>query len=489
MHPCLRQFHDTICAGIGFDMDRYSRSHNMSETKADRLAARLFFVLAVLFVGFIAIASLTPINNPNVSPRQISDGWFGGWPSWREVFSYHDLRDISTNVLLYLPLGVFLSLAVARRRKRFLPLWLAVGTAVSLSMEFIQAYVGRHPDPVDIATNSTGYLLGFGMVVVAVKHIGLRPSAFLGIGAGRDLEESAKAVASLRFLYICIYFIVALVPFDISVRLSQVYAQLFDGDIETRKIILDPLHHFGLWWGGGGLRLLLHLLGLVPLAILTSLLDMYKRRSNPLSPILACLLLAFLSECSQLFVLSRTSDIVMLPLAVLAGWLGWKLVQVWWKVAVPQSNYTLKRDVDNSKILGIAIAFYAVIICLLTWAPFQFEYHPDIVIDKIRFESNLIPFKLHFAVRDIGSAVDLVKEAGIFVPLGLLITMLLLNLRSRLDRVQIIVLAGMACAGFAVFTELSQAACVGRYIDATDIVLAGIGGMAGSSLVKLFSRS
>jgi glycopeptide antibiotics resistance protein len=96
---------------------------------------------------------------------------------------------------------------------------------------------------------------------------------------------------------------------------------------------------------------------------------------------------------------------------------------------------------------------------------------------------------MHFAVRDIGSAVDLVKETGIFVPLGLLIMMLLQNSPRRLDRVQMIILVGIACAAFAVFTELSQAACVGRYIDVTDIVLAGIGGMAGSILIKLFSRS
>lgn len=453
------------------------------------MAARLFFLLAVLFIGFIAVASLTPINDANVSFRARGGGWFGSWPSLKDIFSYHDLRDISTNVLLYVPLGVFLSLAVSWRRTKSLPLWLIIGTAVSLSMEFIQAYVGRHPDPIDIATNTCGYLLGFIMVVVAVRHIGLRPSSVLGIGAGRDLSENAKAIASLRFLYICIYFIVALVPFDISVRLSQVYSQLFDGDLETRKIILDPFHHFANWWNGGGLRLFLHLLGLMPLAVLTALLDVYKRRSNPFSPIYVCVVMAFLSESSQLFVLSRTSDIVMLPLAALAGWLGWKLVQAWGKISNVRGDYMMKKDADRKRIIFIAIVFYGAIICLLSWAPYQFEYHPEIVIQKIKYESNLIPFKMHFEVRDIGSAVDLVKEAGVFIPLGLLVTMLILNWHGRIDRVQALLLAGIACAAFAVFTELSQAACVGRYIDVTDIFLAGIGGMAGSTLFKLFSRS
>jgi glycopeptide antibiotics resistance protein len=470
-------------------MNRYPNNRFAGGTRADQLAARLFFVLAVLFIGFIAIASLTPINDANQDLRGRNEGWFSRWPSLEEVFSYHDLRDISTNVLLYIPLGVFISLAVSWKRRKSNVLWLVAGPAVSLSMEFIQAYVGRHPDPVDIATNTTGYLLGFGMVLIAVRQIGVRPSSFLGIGAGGNLDENTRAIASLRFLYICIYFIVALVPFDISVRLSQVYSQLFDSDAETRKIILDPFHHFTMWWSGGGLRLLLHLLGLVPVAIMTSLLDVYKQRSNPLSPIYMCLILAFLSECSQLFVLSRTSDIVMLPLSVIAGWLGWRLVQVWAKISNFGGVAAAAADSDRKRILLIAIAFYCIVICLLSWAPYQFEYHPEIVMQKVKYESNVIPFKMHFAVRDIGSAVDLVKEAGIFVPLGLLVTLLILNMRKYIDRLHLVILAGTVCGAFAVFTELSQAACVGRYIDATDIFLAGTGGMAGSVLLKLFSRS
>jgi glycopeptide antibiotics resistance protein len=470
-------------------MKRHPDSHYRSGTKADHLASRLFFLMAVLFIGFIAVASLTPIHDADVSYRSRSGGWLSSWPSLDEIFAYHDLRDISTNVLLYIPLGVFLSLAVSWRRSKSLPLWLLLGPAVSLSMEFIQAFVGRHPDPVDLATNTTGFLLGFGMVFVAIHQIGLSPSSFLGIGTGTNLDQNTKAIASLRFLYICIYFTIALVPFDISVQLSLVYSQLFDNGLEARKIILDPFYHLTTWWGGGGLRLLLHLLGLIPVAILTSVLDAYKRRSNPFSPIYVCLALAFLSECSQLFILSRTSDIVMLPLAALAGWIGWRLVQVWWKISNVRGEAAANTGTNRKRIILTAIAFYCVIICLLTWAPYQFEYDSEIVMQKIKYESNLVPFKMHFTVRDIGSAVDLVKEAGIFIPLGLLVTMLILVWRKYIDRMQMILLAGMACAAFAVFTELSQAACVGRYIDATDIFLAGVGGMAGSMLHKLFSRS
>ncbi|MFH1755213.1 MAG: VanZ family protein, partial [Candidatus Latescibacterota bacterium] len=165
--------------------------------KADRIASRLFFLLALLFIGFIAIASLTPINDANLSLRGTRGGWFGRWPSFEEIVTYHDLRDIATNVLLYIPLGVFLSLAVSWKRAKSIPLWLLVGSAVSFLMEMIQAYVGRHPDPVDIATNTTGYVLGFAMVLVAVKQIGLHPSSFLGLDTASSLDEDTKAIASL----------------------------------------------------------------------------------------------------------------------------------------------------------------------------------------------------------------------------------------------------------------------------------------------------
>ncbi len=103
------------------------------------------------------------------------------------------------------------------------------------------------------------------------------------------------------------------------------------------------------------------------------------------------------------------------------------------------------------------------------------------------YESNLVPFKAHFEVRSIGSAIDIVKEVGIYVPMGLLITLLINNVYRNMKRLKLVILAGLFCGVFGVFTELSQAACVGRYVDVTDIFLAGVGGIIGSALFRLFS--
>ncbi len=454
-------------------------------TKADLLASRLFFTLTFIFIVFVAIASLTPGHSPYPSLQKWKVVWLNVLTSPGELFSYHNLRDLATNVLLYLPLGFFLSLAVSWRRPRFITVWLAAGTVISFVMEMIQAIIGRHSDPVDVMTNTAGFLLGFWIVVVAIRGFGLRPSAFLGIGPGEDLDQKTQSITALRFLYICVYFIVALVPFDISVSVSQVYAQLFDTDSGTRRILLDPFYHFRHWQTGGGLRLLLELLGLMPMAVLTSLLGRLKQRPSILVPISACLILAGLSEAAQLFIMFRTSDILMFPLAVIAGILGWRISLIWMNISAGSGGRQESAAFDRTRASLLALGAYALIVCLLAWAPYNFEINLQEILHKIRHESNLIPFKLHFEARSIGSAVDIVKEAGIYIPLGLLLT-LFLGLRfGALKRTALLFIIALGCLAFGAVVELSQAACVGRYIDVTDMLLAGAGGLMGSVLHKI----
>jgi glycopeptide antibiotics resistance protein len=463
-------------------------SHSPDATKADLLASRLFFTLTFVFIVFVAIASLTPGQSSIPSLQKWKVVWLNLFTSPGKVFSYHNLRDIATNVLLYLPLGLFLSLAVSWRRPRFFTFWLAAGTVISFSLEMIQVNIGRHSDPVDVMTNTTGFVLGFWMVVVAIKSFGLRPSAFLGIGPAETLDQQTQSITALRFLYICAYFVVALVPFDISVKASQVYAQLTDKYTGTQRIVLDPFYHFRHWQTGGGLRLLLELLGLVPMAVLTTLLGSLKRRPSIFAAISACLILAGLSEAAQLFIMSRTSDMVMLPLAVIAGILGWRISLIWINMTTAPAGDSANNRADRINLSLLALGAWTLIVCLLAWAPYNFEIFLKEILDKIRNDSNLIPFKLHFDSPGIGSALDMVKEAGIFIPMGLLLTLYLSLRFGALNRTGLMIITAVGCVIIGTGVELSQAACVGRYIDVTDILLAGAGGLAGSALFRLFSR-
>jgi len=82
-------------------------------------------------------------------------------------------------------------------------------------------------------------------------------------------------------------------------------------------------------------------------------------------------------------------------------------------------------------------------------------------------------------VRSLPTAIDIVKEAGIFIPFGILVSYLLVELIPAASRSRIVLLTGLVSLAFAAIVELSQAVSIGRYIDVTDILLAGGGGMCG----------
>ena len=193
--------------------------------RSDQLVRRVFFGLTLVFVLFIVYASWTPGSDGVGGER----GYFQRLDQPSEVFRVHDLRDIATNVLLYIPLGFFLALAISRRKPRFISLWLFGGLVVSLTMEVGQMFIGRTPDVVDLTTNSIGYAIGYWVVVAGVRFYGLDPSVVLGIARVDEQDARAQSIAAFRFIYICIYTLIALLPFDVSVSFERIYAQLLPG--------------------------------------------------------------------------------------------------------------------------------------------------------------------------------------------------------------------------------------------------------------------
>jgi glycopeptide antibiotics resistance protein len=448
---------------------------------SDRLVKWVFVGLTILFVAFIMYASWTP----SARGYDLHRRYFKGFEHPEDLFRIHNLRDVTTNVLLYIPLGVFLALSIAGGKPRFLGRWILVGTAVSVTMEVGQSFIGRTPDLVDIMTNSVGYVLGYWVVVAAVRFYGLNPVTFLGFDPDEIQDTKTQTIAALRFIYICIYVLIALLPFDVSVRLSEIYAQLFPNHLGNPRIILNPVHTVSNWQDNG-LKLTLELLGLLPIGALTAFLNGIRGRLSPFTAVFTCVWVAFACELAQVFVLSRTTDIVTIPLAVVAGLAGWGLVRVWFNLQHLDAPATRVEGRSNWRPLVLALVGYALVIALFAWSPFKFEMEPATVAQKLMHDSNLVPFKEHFAVRSLASAVDIVKEAGLFVPFGLLLSLLLLEIRPYMPRLRAVLLAGVISAAFATVTELSQAVCVGRYLDVTDILLGGCGGLCGAVLLQLF---
>jgi glycopeptide antibiotics resistance protein len=453
---------------------------------SDRLVKWVFFGLTALFVLFIVYASWTPSE----SGYELQRKQFGGIDSPRDIFRAHNLRDITTNVLLYLPLGVFLGLAVCRRRARFLSPWILAGTLVSLTMEIGQSFIGRTPDLVDIVTNTTGYIVGYWLVVAGVRFYGLDPVVLMGFEKDGVQDTKTQSIAAFRFIYVCIYILIALLPFNISVRLSEIYAQLFPDGTGRIKIVLDPAYTVSSWQDNG-LRLTLELAGLLPIGALTAFLNGIRGRLSAFTAVFSCVWVVIVCEVAQVFILSRTTDIVMIPIAIVAGIAGWMLVKVWLNVQAPGVRAGLggagrEEAASNWRPLVVALVGYALVIAFFAWSPFKFETDPKSVALKIIHDSNIVPFREHFATRSLASAIDIVKETGLFVPFGLLLSLLLIEIRPDVPRTTVVLWAGVASACFATVTELSQSVCIGRYVDATDVLLGGFGGLCGAMLLHLF---
>jgi glycopeptide antibiotics resistance protein len=448
----------------------------------DQLVKRVFLGLTFLFVVFIMYASWTPGTQSIEGVRR----QFSGIDEISDVFRVHDLRDVATNVLLYIPLGVFL--ALSRRKPKILSPWLALGFGVSLAMEFGQTFIGRHPDVVDLVTNTAGYIIGYLVVAVGVSVYGLNAMVLLGLDPDSEQDTRTQSIAAIRFIYISIYVLVALLPFDVSVSLSRLYEQLLPDDDGRVRIILDPFHHLSLWQDHG-LKLTLELLGLVPVAVLTALLGGLKGRLSLFAAVFTCLLVAVCCEIAQVFILSRTTDMAMVVLAVIAGALGWGLVRVWFNLQHAEVSAAAPGAAGrNWRPVAVAAIGYGLVILFFAWSPFRFELELRTVAAKVLHETNIFPFREHFATRDLGSAIDIVKETLLFVPLGVLLSYLLYEIAPGLTRLNRILLAAVVCGLFATFTELSQAVCIGRYIDITDILLAGFGGLCGAVMLGVFRR-
>lgn len=132
--------------------------------------ARLRTWLAIVYTLFIVYASLSPFS-----------GWRDQGLNFIDVLEQpllltYTAFDAILNLLSYLPLGLFLGMAL-RARLNSLPSLIcacALGIALSAGMEFLQMYLPtRTSSNLDILTNSTGTLIGALLALSITRWTGL----------------------------------------------------------------------------------------------------------------------------------------------------------------------------------------------------------------------------------------------------------------------------------------------------------------------------
>jgi glycopeptide antibiotics resistance protein len=402
-------------------------------------------------------------------------------------FNFHNLRDIATNILLYLPLGVFVCLYQASFKKiKLISLSLIFGFLISLIVETIQAFVGRYSDLTDILSNGSGYMLGYIITYIALTHFHLSPSSLLGIQSESD-DKTLKSISGLRFSYIAISYVTCILPLNISVSLSDIYAKFSSINGNVPRLILDPFYHFTQTHVD--LRYLsLNFLMFLPLAFLSTYIHIKRRSGALFTPAFHCLLFGLFIEFSNIFIKSGRTDIAVPFLGFFTGLLTSYLCL---KFSSASQNLSQENTIQANRYVYLSAAFiYALLLLTVSLSPFEFELSLDVIKQKLLHESNIIPFKAHFSARSISAAIDIVREVIQFAPLGALLALSLGTFRQISDqKIKIIFIVGILGGTYAGILETLQLTVVGRYVDLTDCFLAASGCVFGAIILPIFNTS
>ena len=133
---------------------------HLGKHKENKTVAALQILFAVYLATVYAIAGLPSVLYVRFSPN------FNATPF---LYMFSDHTTSLLNVLLFLPLGIFLPVLWTRFRNIFRTVF--CGLCISASIEFLQLFTYRATDVNDLITNSLGTFLGFciGMLVIKLK--------------------------------------------------------------------------------------------------------------------------------------------------------------------------------------------------------------------------------------------------------------------------------------------------------------------------------
>jgi VanZ family protein len=414
----------------------------------DGFARRWFALLAVGSMAFTLFGSLVPFEFQ--------------WRTWPDACSafatamtgrlaIESRSDAVANVMLGVPLGFGLLGCLCADRRPALPrvvgyalLLLPACCAFAATVEFAQLYV-----PVRTCSGSD----------VAAQTIGSAVGMLGWFAFGQRVTEEIRRAASGsgasgRFLvaYVLLLGFIQALPFDLTLSPANIYHKLRDG-----RIVLLPFREFeGMsssekWERFAGL---LKLAGLyIPVGLLAGCLpERFFPRWKPGRIVLAALVLPTVIEAGQLLVESRVSsatDVLVGFFAVVLGWF----------VAV-------RRRAAGAGMLAIALSWFALM-AVASWEPLTFPGPVQ------RFD--WIPGKPFLNGNPLTTLEDILVKLVLFALVGAVVARS--RRGSREYTMALAVAAGLATSGLL---EIGQLATPNHSPSITDVLLGGMGALAGS---------
>ena len=124
-----------------------------------RQSSHLFFLWSLFIIVFFTIILF---NLPfDMHPRRhVLNLWPLKW-LWERNVTRRLFREISPNIVLFIPLGFFLPTAFKHMRK--IQMTALVSFTVTFCVEFFQYFIGRASDVDDLIANLSGSLIGYGL--------------------------------------------------------------------------------------------------------------------------------------------------------------------------------------------------------------------------------------------------------------------------------------------------------------------------------------
>jgi len=384
--------------------------------------------------------------------------------------------DLISNFLLYIPLGFFsAALILKQSNKKFLAfvVGLFICTLTSVLMEIFQAYFpSRISSFRDIFMNTIGGTCGalFGIYFFLFLYEKLKSRG--------DSLLHEKPILLATLIFTGIIFIGGLFPFDISIQISDLKETI--KNIQWNPFTYSKTDTF--YFGNLGTDFLFFsIFG----ALCHFCLRLYaiQLRTYFTLVLFFCFSLSFIIEFSQLFILSRVTDLTDIVVALLGGCVGISLAipieKQLLRGSSSSTNDNLSISHTHSLLKWILLFIYSLGVAYILLAPLSFDFSLESAKANNSM-SQLIPFYAYWVHTDFYALQDLLFSFILFFIFGGLAVACMKQLNFSHG------LAFLMSFSFALFIELLQLFHLERYAEVTDILSAGIGSAAGIWFVSKF---
>ena len=420
---------------------------------------------ALLFLAFAAYGSMVPLQLRRIPIRE-------GWRVFISTPFVPIVRasgtDFVSNILLFVPIGFFLLGAAAPRGRGRGIAWLlpvaAVWVAASVGIEFSQVFFsGRTPSWDDVLAESIGGLAG------ALAWVAAGPAVVRWFSEVTGADSRHERLLRMLGAYVLLWGILALVPFDFTLR-PQELAEKF----RAGRVVLRPFaDHRGL---ESVLSVFLRSVPVGAFAVVVAL----TRRLRPATVwalTIAAGAIAAL-EMAQLLTFSGTTSATDAVLRVGGALTGIALT-------------TRVTREDGKAPTGVTVRLWPVVVLLLWlvvvlarhWSPFDFRADGYFVRSRIPMFLQ-VPFSGYYWSDPLNAFAELTTKVLLGVPVGALLQSVYLPGTAAGRGWQAM---AIAVVSFGVFLaiELGQLLLPSRYPDQTDVYIGTAGACLGMVAVRL----